>query len=643
MRSLYKVPDLELRGLLLLLADRRLFEPLTVERAFEGSEELRREVAITLGRVGDRAGLSTLQALLLDESPEVRHAAVFALGQLGRPEAQKQLLQVAAGPDRVTAVMAIGALARCGASVADVGEALVGLEADEIWYRLLPFLHRFPGDGVAPLARLALTQAPTAELRADAAYALAREPRPGNEEDLRGLLTAADPWQRALAAQALGRIGDGGDLERLRPLLDDSDPLPVIQALGAGARLVASARGAAPPSWRELLRRLLDDPRPAVRSAAIEASSAWLLDDLLEAPLLERATAGDGWEADLALRALGRAAHPRAVDLAWRAAVSPRPAARAAAAAVAARAGVDDLLEALATDPAPSVRQEVFTARLDALSRGSWEDAELDRAATLALATLADPDPAVRATVFDALGDLPVVSVEQLVQPALEPARLVQAQLAAARALVARARAIESEAPAAVAALTRMAGDGEWLVRRQAALGLVQLGQRPPPLGPVATRRTAADYEGAVLRTRQRVTAEIVTARGTLRLELDCPATPMTCISFVQLAEQGFYDGLTFHRLEPGFVIQGGDPRGDGWGGSGYHLRDERTPDPFDRGAVGMALSGPDTAGSQFFITLSRQPQLDGAYTRFAHVVAGDELLDRLEPGDRIEAVRIVR
>ncbi|MCB1056707.1 MAG: peptidylprolyl isomerase, partial [Acidobacteria bacterium] len=84
------------------------------------------------------------------------------------------------------------------------------------------------------------------------------------------------------------------------------------------------------------------------------------------------------------------------------------------------------------------------------------------------------------------------------------------------------------------------------------------------------------------------------------------------------------------------------DPRGDGWGGPGYRLRDERTPRAFDRGAVGMALTGPDTAGSQFFIALSRQPQLDGVYTRFAHLVGDDGVLDRLEPGDRIEAVRFV-
>ncbi|MCB1056580.1 MAG: HEAT repeat domain-containing protein, partial [Acidobacteria bacterium] len=248
-RALYDVPDLELRALLLLLADRRLFEPLTVERAFDGDEELRYELAVTLGRIGDRAGLSTLQALLLDESPRVRRAAVFSLGVLGRPEAQRQLLKLAAGGDRETAVLAVAALARCGTSVADVGEALVGLDSNEIWYRLLPSLYLFPGEAPVPLARLGLEQAPTPELKAWAAYALAHDPKAGTEDDQRGLLASTDPWQRALGAQALGRIGDGSDLERLRPLLADGDESTVIATLEAGARLVASARGAAPASW----------------------------------------------------------------------------------------------------------------------------------------------------------------------------------------------------------------------------------------------------------------------------------------------------------------------------------------------------------------------------------------------------------
>ena len=95
------------------------------------------------------------------------------------------------------------------------------------------------------------------------------------------------------------------------------------------------------------------------------------------------------------------------------------------------------------------------------------------------------------------------------------------------------------------------------------------------------------------------------TAKGTIEVHLDVVEAPLTVASFVALARRGFYDGLTFHRVEPGFVVQGGDPRGDGNGGPGYTLRCEITQRPYGRGAVGMALSGKDTGGSQFFVTLA--------------------------------------
>ena len=109
----------------------------------------------------------------------------------------------------------------------------------------------------------------------------------------------------------------------------------------------------------------------------------------------------------------------------------------------------------------------------------------------------------------------------------------------------------------------------------------------------------------------------------------------------MELARRGFYDGVPFHRVIPGFVAQGGDPRGDGSGGPGYTLRCEIGQRPYGRGAVGMAHSGKDTGGSQFFITLSPQPHLDGGYTAFGWVAEGMDVADQLRPGDVIERVEI--
>jgi cyclophilin family peptidyl-prolyl cis-trans isomerase len=136
---------------------------------------------------------------------------------------------------------------------------------------------------------------------------------------------------------------------------------------------------------------------------------------------------------------------------------------------------------------------------------------------------------------------------------------------------------------------------------------------------------------------------EVRTNRGVFRLRLDCPRAPRTCLNLLDLAAQHFYDGLLFHRVVPDFVIQAGDPRGDGYGGPGYVLGDEINRLRYRRGILGMALAGPDTGGSQFFITLSPQPHLDGGYTAFGEVIAGAEVLDAIQAGDRIESIAEVR
>ena len=118
------------------------------------------------------------------------------------------------------------------------------------------------------------------------------------------------------------------------------------------------------------------------------------------------------------------------------------------------------------------------------------------------------------------------------------------------------------------------------------------------------------------------------------------PGTGMR--TFVTLARKGFFDGLSVHRVVPDFVIQSGDPRGDGEGGPGFTIRDELNGRPYLRGTVGMALDlWRDTGGSQFFITHSPQPHLDAKYTVFGRVIAGMDVVDQIQQGDIIRRVRV--
>ncbi|MGH7783907.1 MAG: peptidylprolyl isomerase, partial [Candidatus Binatia bacterium] len=154
---------------------------------------------------------------------------------------------------------------------------------------------------------------------------------------------------------------------------------------------------------------------------------------------------------------------------------------------------------------------------------------------------------------------------------------------------------------------------------------------------------TEADYQRALARKNGSVKAILTTEKGTFTIDFLPEDAPLTVDNFIKLANSGYFNGVEVHRVMPNFVMQDGDPRGDGNGGPGWSIRDEINMVPYERGAVGMALSGKDTGGSQWFVTHSPQPHLDGGYTVFGKVnETGMKVVDNIVRGDKIISVKIV-
>jgi cyclophilin family peptidyl-prolyl cis-trans isomerase len=263
---------------------------------------------------------------------------------------------------------------------------------------------------------------------------------------------------------------------------------------------------------------------------------------------------------------------------------------------------------------------------------------------------LAHRDAAVRSVAADAVaraadpGDLtPLIRMYQATGRDSFP----EAALSALDAIV----AIRAGGPAAAARVDREFLQGStrptnYLIRRWAEEHWPEAAARWGPSQPVATGRSLQEYRDLARRyltspdslARPHVIID-TEGRGQIEIELIGPDAPLTVDNFLRLVDRRFFDRNRWHRVVPNFVVQDGDPRGDGFGGPGGAIRDEINRDRYDAPMLGMALSGPDTGMSQWFINLSAQPHLDGTYTVFGKVVNGAGILPRIMQGDVIRSI----
>lgn len=610
--------------------------------------------ARALGRLRTKEAHAALEALSKDPDPAVRAEAAWALGQT--PDSGARLMTLIEGEQNVVVRTALlEALGRQG-----------GPESIPV---LLSALQRRPG---------LLRTSPDGEAAAISLGRLnMREVKGANAPEVTGALLDTlrrlDRELRRAAAFALGRSGVTTLPEdQLALLLEraEGDPDPVVQSfllrctgklqLDPAARdalytktaadtdlgvRVATARAAGAGGWSGVTR-LLSDPEVGVRLEAIAAvgrqkglDHQGILLPLVQAGAsLDAAeaarTRGDPAEllAAAALTALAAAdAVPREGPYSLEVLLAPAQPTRLRAAAAGALKDRDRLVDLAVRDGEGSVR-------LEAASRV----VELEPSTAQVVHLFDSFDDQVVAIAAGYVADHPKSGTEKAILGAMAAAEpdendLLTYCLKALIALYSGAvPTVAKPAPEAARFASDLAGHPEASVSTAAMELARMVGVRPPPYN----HRLYSVPLDEVSRVKG---ARVHTTRGDFLLTLMPDEAPVTVWNFASLADKGYFNGLMVHRVVPDFVVQDGDPRGDGTGGPGYSIPDELWPGHYREGVMGMALSGPDTGGSQWFVTLSPQPHLDGTYTIFGEVSQGMQVLRSMQAGDRILTVTIER
>jgi len=635
---------------LLRMEDRRAYDPLLAGRAAVSPDPwLRAKTALAVGRLRDPAAALYLPVLLGDPDAGVRRAAAFGAGVSGDARLVRFLAAALGDSDSETAANAAEALGKIGGKTAT--DALLAALARREGPRasVARALFRKPeARTVAALVEAFGEEDLASEVRREVVYSLSRKPDPTAVTALRAVLRRRnDDWAVvSWAARAVGLLEDEESAPDLVRLAASRDISISVQALGAlhslSKKSAIAANDELTRTAREAALLRANDPLPGVAIAALR-----LLGVLPESPqsraALEENLLRKGWRGQTALVSLTRLDAARAPE-----AAGTRLEAAQTTGSLELRLGAAESLEFFGGDGPPETvviaATTDRTARVRAAALSSLSKSPNSRRSRWLLAGLIDRDPAVRDTALEAAAPLFESSGFDL-RSAWQAAFNRAFESGEPDFSVGALDAAAARGEAGRDLVAAHANDASDVSREKARRLLVEkygadAGSFQPI--PAAAHFSREDY-GRLARAanESEFEAEIVTSRGAIRMELLAEAAPMTVENFRALAARRFFDGLLIHRVVPDFVVQTGDPRGDGSGGPGHAIRDEINAVRYTRGTVGMALSGPDTGGSQWFIALSPQRHLDGGYTVFGRVLEGLEILDRTEQDERLVSVRV--
>ncbi|MEE8577838.1 MAG: peptidylprolyl isomerase [candidate division Zixibacteria bacterium] len=605
----------------------------------EDSEAIRARAALAMGRIGDRACGPRLYTLLADSSIRVARQAAFALGISGQEQFADLLIEDAWDLPTPIAAEAITAAGRLGDST------MSGLAKGLVNY----FTHPSPEVREATCYALFRANARTESqaileqwrkekdpaVRLAALYVLARLGSEVGRPAYIASLSTSDSYERSLALRGLASCDDDEARHYLAIKLNDGDQNVVAQAISSLAQTGGEK------SWLALYQHLEKETDERLVVATLNA--------------LQRIDCSTK-QTDLVYQILSRtpsfniiaAAVVFIADTEGERAISVIDsvldgqsdariqAACATAYGLTKQEGVISRLGQLFVNEDPIVRRAAYEqlVKLDSTNIEYY----IDRA-------LNDDDFTVNSFGLSSVKDgkrrnyLPVMQtmISDPVETDVDVRRAVLETLA---------EFIDEDSGDDTAMMNILiAGliDPEYIVRIDAAaLYRDKLGiNRDDRISPSRTRFSASEIEAALVKYRRNPSATIVTRHGEIEMELFFDVAPLTVMNFIRLAKSGFYEGLIFHRVIPNFVAQGGDPRGDGWGGPSYNIRCEYSDEAYVSGSVGIATSGKDTGGSQFFICHSPLTHLEGRYTLFGQVLEGMDAVNRIIVGDEIQTIII--
>jgi len=628
---------LDKQAKILHLEDRRELSTRLKAYLEDPDPAVRRRAVTAIGRIGGKGSAAPLLPMLSDSIWDVAATAATLIGFTGDKTVIPELLDEALDlPPNITAsaVEAAGRLA--DSSMTDAIAGIFGYlshPAPNVREAAVMALFRANARNRAADLLELMNGEPDEPVRQRCLYVLARFRHAEAKDRFAEYLADPDPFLRSLAVRGMGCV-PGKDADQFLSIaLNDVEPGVVATAIGQLARrdslgttsrllirkLDTEENGLLAVELVRALQRLgsTDGVEPALHVAAIDRSPALVgavaayVADVRQGravPYIDSLLRVDGPEV--------RAACADAFGLIRQNSIIPR-------------------LARLTNDKQPMVRAAAFNNLMTVDT--SNHDLYLQTA-------LNDSDFVLNALAIDQIAQLKAVEYLPTVRTMMSRGNDIGVDVR--RSTVAALESfLDAESPDSIALelLSMALADDNAIVRGDAAA----LSNKFPalPKRTVSTLPRTRLGEKRIKRALERYTtnpyATIFTDRGEIEAELYFDIAPLTVLNFIELAEDGFYNGLTFHRVIPNFVAQGGDPRGDGWGGPEWYKRDEYSNEPFRRGALGIATSGKDTGGSQFFITLSPQPHLEGRYTVFGQVLFGMDIADVIQLGDEIETIRI--